>query len=60
MTENDKALMIEAISLADQCQPVADRIPKVGAVIAVVDASAACGNTAGCDRCGEALKEKAL
>src|SRR5436190_991141 len=35
MTDNDKELMGRAISLAEQCKPVADRIPKVGAVIAV-------------------------
>ena len=37
MTDTDKQLMIETISLAEQCQPIADRIPKVGAVIAVGD-----------------------
>ena len=31
----DKELMIEAITLSEQCKPVADWIPRVGAVIAV-------------------------
>jgi len=31
----DEELMKEAISLAEHCKPIADRIPKVGAVIAV-------------------------
>jgi pyrimidine deaminase RibD-like protein len=35
MTDNDKMQMNKAISLAEKCEPVADRIPKVGAVIAI-------------------------
>ena len=31
----DEELMAEAIFLSEQCKPVADRIPRVGAVIAV-------------------------
>jgi pyrimidine deaminase RibD-like protein len=35
MTEYDRTHMNSAISLAEQCEPIADRIPKVGAIIAV-------------------------
>src|SRR5579863_3695978 len=35
MTDNDLAMMNDAIALAERCDPVAHRIPKVGAVIAV-------------------------
>ena len=35
MKQTDEELMIEAISLAEHCEPIADRIPRVGAVIAV-------------------------
>jgi pyrimidine deaminase RibD-like protein len=35
MNDTDQKPMIEAINLAKQCRPVADRVPKVGAVIAV-------------------------
>ena len=34
MTESDRKHMNEAILLADQCHPIEDRIPLVGAVIA--------------------------
>ena len=37
MTEVDIELMKKAIDLAEQCRPIADRIPMVGAVIAVGD-----------------------
>jgi len=37
MTNTNEHLMIEAISLAEQCKPVAERIPKVGAIIAIGD-----------------------
>ena len=35
MNANDEKLMNQAIDLAERCNPVAERIPKVGAVIAV-------------------------
>ena len=35
MNSDDESLMIRAIEQAEQCRPIADRIPKVGAVIAV-------------------------
>jgi diaminohydroxyphosphoribosylaminopyrimidine deaminase / 5-amino-6-(5-phosphoribosylamino)uracil reductase len=35
MRNDDENLMSEAIALAEQCKPIADRIPKVGVVIAV-------------------------
>src|ERR1035441_3187146 len=35
MRQTDEELMSEAISLAEYCKPIADRIPRVGAVIAV-------------------------
>ena len=35
MNENDEIMMNRAIEQAEQCRPIADRIPKVGAVIAV-------------------------
>lgn len=35
MRQTDEELMSEAISLAEHCKPIADRIPRVGAVIAV-------------------------
>ncbi len=35
MTNTDKMLMTKAIALAKKCVPIADRIPKVGAVIAI-------------------------
>ena len=35
MREEDERFMKMAIDLAEQCKPIADRIPKVGAVIAV-------------------------
>jgi pyrimidine deaminase RibD-like protein len=35
MSSDDERLMNRAIELAEQCTPIADRIPKVGAVIAV-------------------------
>jgi len=35
MDAGDEQLMNRAIELAEQCRPIADRIPKVGAVIAV-------------------------
>jgi diaminohydroxyphosphoribosylaminopyrimidine deaminase/5-amino-6-(5-phosphoribosylamino)uracil reductase len=37
MNPSDEILMIRAIEQAEQCRPIADRIPKVGAVIAVGD-----------------------
>jgi pyrimidine deaminase RibD-like protein len=37
MRENDEKLMSEAIALAERCKPIAGRIPKVGALIAVDD-----------------------
>src|SRR5271157_4640346 len=37
MGENDERLMNRAIELAEQCRPIAERIPKVGAVIAIGD-----------------------
>lgn len=35
MNSDDEKLMNRAIEQAEQCRPIADRIPKVGAVIAV-------------------------
>jgi pyrimidine deaminase RibD-like protein len=35
MTDTDKVHMDTAITLAEQCEPIADRIPKVGAIIAI-------------------------
>ena len=35
MNSDDEILMNRAIEQAEQCRPIADRIPKVGAVIAV-------------------------
>jgi pyrimidine deaminase RibD-like protein len=35
MTENDLRHMEKAISLADRCNPKEERIPRVGAVIAI-------------------------
>ena len=35
MTETDKLHMDTAITLAERCEPIEDRIPKVGAVIAI-------------------------
>jgi pyrimidine deaminase RibD-like protein len=35
LNENDERMMNRAIEQAEQCRPIADRIPKVGAVIAV-------------------------
>ena len=35
MTENDLRYMEKAISLAENCAPTEERIPRVGAVIAV-------------------------
>jgi len=35
MNSGDEILMNRAIEQAEQCRPIADRIPKVGAVIAV-------------------------
>jgi len=35
MTETDSTFMKDAIAMAEQCKPMADRIPKVGAIIAV-------------------------
>ena len=35
MRQTDEELMIESISLAEHCAPIADRIPRVGALIAV-------------------------
>ena len=35
MNDESEKLMIRAIEMAQRCEPVADRIPKVGAVIAV-------------------------
>jgi pyrimidine deaminase RibD-like protein len=37
MEQYDETHMNDAIGLAEQCRPVADRIPKVGAVIAIGD-----------------------
>lgn len=37
MNPSEEILMIRAIEQAEQCRPIADRIPKVGAVIAVGD-----------------------
>jgi pyrimidine deaminase RibD-like protein len=37
MRDSDEKLMSEAIALAERCKPIADRIPRVGAVIAVDD-----------------------
>jgi diaminohydroxyphosphoribosylaminopyrimidine deaminase/5-amino-6-(5-phosphoribosylamino)uracil reductase len=37
MRENDERNMNRAIDLAEQCRPIAERIPKVGAVIAIDD-----------------------
>src|SRR5664279_4105814 len=33
LTEDDQRFMEQAIAMAEQCRPLADRIPKVGAVI---------------------------
>ena len=35
MTNTEKNQMNKAIALAEKCEPIADRIPRVGAVIAI-------------------------
>src|SRR5271165_7413050 len=35
MNKTDKVMMNKAIALSEKCEPTADRIPRVGAVIAI-------------------------